>query len=268
MTLQFGRQQLKMQGAIWSFTYFVPYLKKKKEMLGSHCNWFSFQQNKIHTFPVIFHHNLKRESHKPQGPPTSVTWLLLPRNQTNTGTFTALVEETVWPERTRFAHFEQELAKVTCAWRWRICGINPATPTHIGGLLMPIYGEDGPFNDMTIWQRRSTSPFPHVVRAGIGSTFFKDMDRQRRSYYLVNKFPTLYNTWFLLLPVLKERYVCFIIAYCFAPESARTKQCHAYGYTHHAYTCVDWTWIQIHARVLTAVNCSGQFTKTSSPNLL
>jgi hypothetical protein len=39
--------------------------------------------------PLAWH-----ESHKPYGPPTSVTWLQLLRKQTNTGTSTALTAET------------------------------------------------------------------------------------------------------------------------------------------------------------------------------
>jgi hypothetical protein len=43
----------------------------------------------IHKVPVILHDNLQRESHKPYGPPSSVTWLQLLRKQMNTGTSTA-----------------------------------------------------------------------------------------------------------------------------------------------------------------------------------
>jgi hypothetical protein len=47
------------------------------------------------------HDNLQRESRKPYGSPTSVTWFQLLRKQTNTGTCTALTAETHWSTRTR-----------------------------------------------------------------------------------------------------------------------------------------------------------------------
>jgi hypothetical protein len=40
-------------------------------------------QDYIHKVPIILHDNLQRESHKPYGPPTSVTWLQLLHKQTN-----------------------------------------------------------------------------------------------------------------------------------------------------------------------------------------
>jgi len=48
----------------------------------------------MHKVPVILHDNLQRESHKPYGPPTSVTLLQPLCKQTNTGTSTALTAET------------------------------------------------------------------------------------------------------------------------------------------------------------------------------
>jgi len=36
--------------------------------------------------PIVLHDNLPHESHKPYGPPTSITWLQLLRKQTSTGT--------------------------------------------------------------------------------------------------------------------------------------------------------------------------------------
>ena len=47
----------------------------------------------IHKVHVILHDNLQRESHKPHVPPTSDTWLLLLRKQTNTGDSTAVTAE-------------------------------------------------------------------------------------------------------------------------------------------------------------------------------
>jgi hypothetical protein len=45
------------------------------------CVW----QDYIHNVPIILHDNLQRGSHKPYGPPTSVTWLQLLRKQNNSG---------------------------------------------------------------------------------------------------------------------------------------------------------------------------------------
>ena len=58
-----------------------------------------------HKVRVILNDKLQRESHNPYGPPTSVTWLQLPRKQTNTGISTALTAETRWSTRTRFRAF-------------------------------------------------------------------------------------------------------------------------------------------------------------------
>jgi hypothetical protein len=69
------------------------------------------------------------------GPPTTVTWLQLLRKQKNTGTSTALTANTdlraydfahspfLWPQ--------PRLSNVTFAWRWRLCGINPAVPPSL-----------------------------------------------------------------------------------------------------------------------------------------
>jgi hypothetical protein len=43
----------------------------------------------IHSLPVILNDNLQRESHKPYGPQTSVTWLQLLRGQKKTDSSTA-----------------------------------------------------------------------------------------------------------------------------------------------------------------------------------
>jgi hypothetical protein len=53
--------------------------------------------------PQIPHHfswDLQRGSHRPDGPPTSVTWFQLLRKQKNTGTSTTLIAETRWSTRT------------------------------------------------------------------------------------------------------------------------------------------------------------------------
>ena len=50
--------------------------------------------------PIILHGRLHCESHKLDGPPTSVTWLQLLRKQTNTGAATILIAETLIHART------------------------------------------------------------------------------------------------------------------------------------------------------------------------
>ena len=50
------------------------------------CIGTDLQQDYIPKGHLILYDNLQRESHKPQSPPTSVTWLQLLRKQTNTGT--------------------------------------------------------------------------------------------------------------------------------------------------------------------------------------
>jgi hypothetical protein len=85
----------------------------------------------VHKFPVSLHDNLQRESHKLYGPPTTITWLQLPRKQTNTGTSTALTAETLiyahWPE----FWLQPMLANVICAWSWRLFEINPAIRHYV-----------------------------------------------------------------------------------------------------------------------------------------
>ena len=128
-------QWLKMQGTIWSFTYFVPYLKKKrKKCLGLTVTGLVFSR-------IISTHSLSF---------SITTWsasltnfrALLPQ-QYDCSCYVSrpiLAPSQLWLKKQSdlsahdFAHFEQELAKMTYAWRWRICGINPATPTHIGGI--------------------------------------------------------------------------------------------------------------------------------------
>jgi hypothetical protein len=75
--------------------------------------------------PIILHENLQRGSQKD----TSVTWLHILRKQTNTGMSTDMTAGTYWTLRTRLrAVFlpttSAWLADVTCAWSWRLCGIN------------------------------------------------------------------------------------------------------------------------------------------------
>ena len=55
----------------------------------------------FHTVRVILNDKLQCESHKLYGPPTAVTWLQLPRQQTNTGTSADLTAERHWSTRTR-----------------------------------------------------------------------------------------------------------------------------------------------------------------------
>jgi hypothetical protein len=63
--------------------------------------WKMSEQDYIHKVPVTLHDNLQRQSHKPDAPPPTVTWMQLPRKHTNTGgTFTALNTETHWSTRT------------------------------------------------------------------------------------------------------------------------------------------------------------------------
>jgi len=57
------------------------------EFLPTLC--FTVCKDYIHKFPVILLDNLQRESHKPYGPPPSVTWYQLLRKQTNPGTSSA-----------------------------------------------------------------------------------------------------------------------------------------------------------------------------------
>jgi hypothetical protein len=99
---------------------------------------------------------------------------------------------------------------------------------------MPMYEEDSACNDMTVRQDVAPTHLHIVDREGLGLTFFTEMDRQRRSYYLVNKFPSLYNIWFLLLTVLMARYVRVTIAYHFARICRDESSCRAYNYTSHA----------------------------------
>jgi len=133
--------------------------------------------------------------------------------------------------------------------------------------------------------RRNTSAFSHCRSSGtcfifyfiLFYFFFAEMDRQRRSYYLVNKFFSLYNTWFLLLTVLQARYVGVKFAYHFTRICRDESSFRAYNYTRHAYKCVDTRWLDLNTdRYLpgysryphrTSVNCSGYFTKCWSHNL-
>jgi hypothetical protein len=64
----------------------------------------SLWQDYIHKVPVIMHDNLQGQSHKTYSPPTSVTWLVLLRKQSNTGNSTALIAETLSSTRTLPAH--------------------------------------------------------------------------------------------------------------------------------------------------------------------
>jgi len=75
--------------------------------------------------PLNLHDNLQRESHIPYGPPTSVTWLPLPRQQTITGTSIALTAAIHYLRVHDFAHscdlwyeYKLILSNVTCAWSW------------------------------------------------------------------------------------------------------------------------------------------------------
>jgi hypothetical protein len=70
-------------------------------------------QDYIHKVSVILHDSLQRESDKPYGPPTSVTWLQLLRKQANTGTSAAVTTETHWPMHTRLYALSR---LVTSAW--------------------------------------------------------------------------------------------------------------------------------------------------------
>jgi hypothetical protein len=54
------------------------------------------EQDYIHKVPVILHDNLQRHSHKPDGPPPTVTYLQLLRKLTNSNAFPALNAETHW----------------------------------------------------------------------------------------------------------------------------------------------------------------------------
>jgi len=58
-------------------------------------------QDYIHKITVVLQDNFQCESHKPYGPPTSVTWHLLLRKQKNTGKTNALNAETHCSTRTR-----------------------------------------------------------------------------------------------------------------------------------------------------------------------
>ena len=79
----------------------------------------------------FLHDNLQRESHKPYGPPVSVTWLHLLHD------LPILAPPPLWLQTHTdlrahdFAHspdlwHQPRHANVTCAWSWRLHEINPA----------------------------------------------------------------------------------------------------------------------------------------------
>ena len=59
-----------------------------------HLTVLDLYQDYIHKVPVILHDDRQRESHKPYGPPTSVTWLELQRMKKSTGIFVAMTRNT------------------------------------------------------------------------------------------------------------------------------------------------------------------------------
>ena len=90
---------------------------------------FNLKQNYIQKVPS-FCDNLLRDSHKPYGPPTPVTWFRLLGTQKNTCTSNALSAETHWPACTLLRALSRfRLSNITCAWSWRHCEINPAIPS-------------------------------------------------------------------------------------------------------------------------------------------
>lgn len=114
-----GGDNLATQLNIISFTHCLVNVKISKEIRYSRSA--SIQS------PSVTQENLQRKSHKPYGPPTSVTWRLLLSKQANTtGNSTALIAGTH-----DFAHspdlcHDPRLVTVTCAWSWRRGAINPA----------------------------------------------------------------------------------------------------------------------------------------------
>jgi len=80
-----------------------------------------------HTVAVVLQDNLKRESHTPYAPPTTVTWLPLLRKQTNNGASTALdYRNTLIHARSPDWWRQPRLANFTCFWSWRLRGIYSA----------------------------------------------------------------------------------------------------------------------------------------------
>jgi hypothetical protein len=118
---------------VYIYIYIHTYIIRKHQKMGTiwpptlpirrFIRGFTLKQDYIHKVPVILHNNLQRESHKPYDPPTSVTWLQLLRKQTMAEIRTLIYAHSLYLWR------QHSLVKLTCAWSWRLCGINPATYT-------------------------------------------------------------------------------------------------------------------------------------------
>ena len=83
----------------------------------------------IHKVPVVLHDNLQRDSQKPYGLPPSVTWFHL--------SCTVLAPTSLWTQEHAdlgahdFVHYHElwyqtKLVNITCARKWRLCGITPS----------------------------------------------------------------------------------------------------------------------------------------------
>ena len=90
-------------------------------------------QDYIHKVRVILHDSLQRESHNPYGLTTAVTWLQQLRKRTNTGTSnrsdcrnTLTYEHTTSLSLSPNLQYQPRIVNITCAWSWRLCGINRA----------------------------------------------------------------------------------------------------------------------------------------------
>jgi hypothetical protein len=209
-----------MQGTSWSFTYFVPCLNK--ECLGLTVTSLIYSRITSTKSPSFCMTTFSASLAK--------LTALLPQSHDCSCYVSRriLTPPSLWLQKHAdlraqgFEHYanlwrQPRLAKDTCTWTRRNCGINHAIPRHVGGISHLELEENGTRNDMIDLQNAAPAHFHTAVRTGIlGSKFFTEMDWQRPSYYLVNLFPSLYNTWVLLPRALKRRYFHFISAHHFA----------------------------------------------------